>query len=356
MTEKQEDKTFEEEAHDVWDELTARDEEKTDDRKDDQADEKPSAETTKDVGGDVPGGKDPDIDEAKTGDREEDTGGEEKKDLKASEGDEKPKLEPPQHWNYRGEDLEGWNELPEKEREFMISREKRHQTHANNREQEVAGILRALDPVREDMDRMGVSEAQGMRNLIAVHLNLKNPETRVETILKLHAQYEITPEMLIDEEEVETKEGKRVAKVEDRMNERDRQEAARVNADLEAEVRELRESGDVPYWDELLPVMYRLHGGYLATGQNSPSPKELYAEACRLNTGVAEKMQKTATDQKEQERLDAEVKRARKGQTASGTKVDSSTPVTKAKEKEPASLEDELGANWDDSVTRQQTM
>ena len=250
------------------------------DGKSDEEEQK-NTETT-DVGGDVPGGTESDD---KTVDS---VGGDEPaSDKKVTED---TGVDPLAHWGFKEDDVEEWNKLPNENREFLIARDKKFQATAERREQNVAGMLRAIEPMKDEMVRHGISEADAIRRLVGVHVNLMDEKTRPQQVRDLLTMYGINPENIMEEAPEKDAIVERVEGVEKRLDDQRAGEIDRARSAMEAEVRAFRESGEAPHWEEVLPQMRYLFSTYVDNRQEAPGPRELYTKACKLNETVVAKV------------------------------------------------------------------
>ena len=176
------DKTFEDALGDVWDEIVSRDEpEPEEEAPDEAADsvEETTPETTTEVGGDDPGGTETGETTDTEADTEDPSPGEDGTEDRTEDRQEEPvEVDVPGHWNFHGEEKEAWSKLSPELREFMVERDKKFQTNAERSQQKVARIVRAIDPIRDELAKTGVSDDQAVRNLVAAHVNLMNPDTQ----------------------------------------------------------------------------------------------------------------------------------------------------------------------------------
>ena len=161
----------------------------------------------------------------------------------------------------------------------------------------------------------------------------------------------MTPDDLTNAPE-ESRTDRRVAELENKLSDRERQEIERERNALANEVRQLQESGKVPYWDEVMPEMRTIHAGRVSSGQEPLGPMELYEAACSLNRDVRGRLESAAAE-KSQRNSSAE--RARKAEAAAKATVrTTATPAAKVKPKDPGSLEDALGRAWDETQKQQE--
>lgn len=111
-------------------------------------------------------------------------------------------LEPPKHWS--DADKKVFSELDEKGREFLLRRHKEMEADYTRKTQDIAPVRKALEPLRGELERAGLTEAQGIKALSDFYTNTmpayKTYAPLIQqfeadpagTIKKLAAQYKVS--------------------------------------------------------------------------------------------------------------------------------------------------------------------
>ena len=272
--------------------------------------------------------------------KESEEEGEEKSDEKTSF--EPGNLEPNTVWDKDVQ--EGFRELPERMQEFMLKRYGDMTADYTKKTQEIAGIKRALEPVREEIKEMGIDEGTAVSNLVATHRLLKaKPFIGIQYLM---TAYKMSLEdVQANWQDPDTfaqniKENSRISRIETELDGRktDEQQAA-----YEANIAEINEfAKDHPHFDAVEPRMKELIVEAIKAGEPKPSLQSLYDRALKglQDSGFTpgEKTEKTKTGN--------DVKKAKKA----STRIKSTPKKKVSKPEEPTTLHDDLSLGWDKGV------
>lgn len=253
-------------------------------------------------------------------------------------------LEPNSVWDEGTQ--EGFKQLPEKMQEFMLKRDREMTADYTRKTQEIAGIKRALEPVRGKIKEMGIDEGTAVRNLVATHSLLeKEPLIGLQYLMTV---YKVPLEDLQsnwqdpDTFTQKLKEGMRLSRVETKLDER---ETGEQEAQYKANMTEITEfAKDHPYFDAVEPQMKELIRKAFNAGEPRPSLQSLYDEA--LKTLKASGFGPNGETEKTKSGKD--IKKAKKASThlKSAHKKKDSTPA------KPITLHDELSQGWEKSAKK----
>lgn len=259
--------------------------------------------------------------------------------------DEDDGAAPLEHWKM--EDKKYFKTLPARAREFLVERDKEFQRQASAKITEVMHIKRALEPIKEEMSKFGVSDDQAVRTLVGAHKMLvDNPK---EGIKHLMGQYNLTPEALFSQDGPEDTVDPRILNLENKAAQYEQSVVAREQAMLAGRIDEFRKNAE--FFDEVQGEMTQLAVAARAVNPDvAPDIEVLYNKACRLNEGVWEKLQ--SRKQKESGKVNAN----RRSENAAGAKVKptAASKRQKAKTTGKRSMQDDLYASWDEVAERQQ--
>lgn len=277
--------------------------------------------------------KEPSEDDEKSTDEEE----EEKQELGYEPGD----LEPNSGWDK--ETQEGFRQLPEAMQEFMLKRYSEMQSDYTRKTKDVAGIKRALEPARKDIEESGLTDAQAIENLVATHGMLKSKPTLA--IQYLMTAYGISLDAVQSEwQDSDTfvknlKENARLGRVENQLDAINTEKAREASEAHLAELKEFRETHE--HYDLVESTMSQIARGMLVSGKPKPDLEDLYEEALWLNPQT--RQMKIDEEKKAKPKTGKDVKKAKKA----ATRV-KATPKTKTPEPEkPKSIREELSQGWD---------
>jgi len=337
MTEAKEFPPLKEALGEVFDELTKEPEEKETPTQDDVAEESESKE--------IEVSTDEVIEPAEAG-ADEDEPGEPEKTEEDPESEEV--INPLQHW--RPEDKEMFKSIPREAQEFLIERDKNFQdfqASVTQKQADVADIKRALDPVREELTKQGVSEADAVRRLIGAHMRLKDDP--VNTMRELMASYEIDIGDLTGEngngEKVDHPDSAARREVKELKEEFQKERDARQMADGQKLATEIEAfKADHEHFDDVREEMTDIAWSYHRKKLDLPPLADLYEKACWQNTSVRKKMiAQEGSSKSEKDTVDA-----KKAKRASSAKV-RSTPKSSSEhaEKETKTLREDLSATYD---------
>ena len=285
MTEEKEAPTLKEDLGRVFDEYEKEKETEVEVEAEEVVEE---AEPGADEGSHVEAATDEIIEPLKADDAE---GDEETGEADEDEGDEEEGLEPLQHW--RPEDREMFKTLPEEAKEFLIDRDKRFQRSVTRGQEDVADIRKALEPVRQELVKHGVSEGDAVRRLIGAHIRLKDDPAN--TILELMSSYDIDIGDLTGENGDGEKTGPSDSAVKREVQElreemrRDRETRQAGAADKFAtEVEEFKV--DHEFFDDVREEMTAIAWSYSNRKLPSPPLADLYEKACWQDPVIRKKM------------------------------------------------------------------
>ena len=251
-------------------------------------------------------------------------------------------LKPNSVWDE--ETREAFTQLPEHMQEFMLKRDKEMTADYTRKTQEIAGIKRALDPVRDEIKEMGIDEGTAISNLVATHRLLKaKPFIGIQYLMMA---YKMSPEEVQEKwQDPETftqniKEGTRLSRVENELDER---RSSEQEAAYKANVVEIEEfAQDHPHFSAVEPKMKELVREALIAGEPKPSLQSLYDRALKAlkDSGFspAEESGKPKTGK--------EVKRAKKA----STRLKSVPKKEASKPKKATTLHDDLSQGWDEGA------
>ena len=334
MTEAKEFPPLKEALGEVFDELTKEPEEKETPTQDDVAEESESEEV--EVATD-------EVIEPVEASADEDEPGEPEK----TEEDPEPEevINPLQHW--RPEDKEMFKSIPREAQEFLIERDKNFQASVTQKQADVADIKRALEPVREELTKHGVSEADAVRRLIGAHMRLKDDPKN--TILELMSSYGIDMGDLTGEDgdgdKVDRPDSAARREVKELKEEFQKERDARQAADGQKLATEIEAfKADHEHFDEVQEEMTDIAWSYRRKNLDPPPLADLYEKACWQSTSVRKKM----IAQEGSSKSEKDAAEAKKAKRASSAKV-RSTPKSSSEhaEKEKKTLREDLSETYD---------
>lgn len=270
--------------------------------------------------------------------------------IKASEDDEteeigeEENIEPLAHWLKA--DKEEFKGLPSKAKEFLIRRDKEFQRQATEKANEVMHIKRALEPIREELNRFGVSDDQAVRTLIGAHKMLQeNPKQGIQALM---ARYQLTPEALFSaDDDSRPAVDPRVEALEYKAMQYEQSMMANTQAQVLGRMEEFKKNAE--FFDKVTPEMIDVAQLERMRNPNVlPDIEKVYNRACMMNDEVrAELVRREAAGE-------GKVKSNARSKNAAGTKV-KTTPVSKSRtdEAKPRALRDDLSSTWDEMMQNQ---
>ena len=267
----------------------------------------------------------------------------------AAEGDDEDDtdedvLEPLQHW--RPEDREMFKTLPEEAKEFLIDRDKRFQRSVTRGQEDVASIKKALEPVREELVKFGVSDGDAVRRLIGAHMRLR--EDPVNTMLELMGSYNIDIGDLTGEngdgEKTDPSDSAVRREVrelrEEVRRDRDTRQASAANK-FATEIEEFK--GDHEFFDDVREEMTAIAWSYQNRKLDPPPLADLYEKACWQDPVIRKKMI-AREGRSDSEKGKADVKKAKR---ASKSRVRSTPKSAGDGKTETKTLREALSDNYD---------
>lgn len=265
--------------------------------------------------------------------------GKEEVDLLAGE------LEPPDFWPAPVKDE--FKKMPRKSQEFYMNSYKGMQADYTQKMQGVSEIHRAIDPVREDLAKTGVSEGEMIRRFVAVHKRLESdPRAAVKWIADL---YGVPVEVRGGEAEDDTP--PKVRELDERVRVQEMTVALERAKNVNAEIEHLKSSGKMPLYAEAEPVMMRLVQQARQTGQPIPPLMELYETAVWVTPQLREKHLAQSRVESTRTKLEETKKDVAKAKRAAG-KTTGAPTAPADKKRRPATLREELSARYDEAMRR----
>ena len=264
----------------------------------------------------------------------------------ADEGDEPEELAPLEHWHREHKEM--FKSLPDEAKKFLIDRDKEFQASATKKQMEVSDIKRALEPVKDDLVKHGISDADAVRRLIGAHLRLQeNPK---ESILQLMQSYGINPSDIlgVDEEGSETRDSAAMREIEDLKKRLKEYEERTRDEKLSTVAQQVKEfASNHEFFEDVQGEMAVIARSYTSQGQPPPSLEQLYEKACWMNEAVRDKILKRERD-KESKKTSANVSKSKR---AAQARVKPSRKTSGAKkEMEKKSLREDLSDAFDEAM------
>ena len=348
MAEEEQGKTLREEISDVYDSYTEESGEESDVKTEENSEEveEVSAEDTSE---DSPVGDDrseEDVSEEPEEDGEVSSEDEDGEPVKDEQEDEE--LEPLKHWHK--EDKEVFKTLPNEAKEFLLRRDKEFQASATRKQMEVADIKKAFEPVRDQLVKNGVSEADAIRRLLGAHIQLtENPEKAIPWLMQ---QYGVDPSVILGTEERGSDSDGNAAlrseiqSLKKRLEDYEgRTQQERVST-LTHQIQKFAETHE--FFDDVEGEMAMIAQSFVSQGKPAPSLEELYEKACRMNDSVWQRLSK----KKEQEMLKKTSDEARENisksrRAAKATVKPSRKTSGKVPEKKEKTLREDLSEVFD---------
>jgi len=253
-------------------------------------------------------------------------------------------INPLQHW--RPDDKEMFKTLPKEAQEFLIDRDKRFQRSVTQKQSEVADIKRALDPVRDELVKHGVSESDAVRRLIGAHMRLKDDP--VNTLLELMATYDIDIKALTGEdgdgEKPSPPDSAARREVRELREEVQKERDARQAQDgqkLATEIEVFKK--DHEFFDDVREEMTAIAWSYHNRKLDLPPLADLYEKACWQDESIRKKM--IAREGSSKSKKDSED--AKKARRASSSKIRSAPKSASEHKEEKKTLREDLSATYD---------
>lgn len=330
-------KSLAETMSEEWDKKVAEEdqlEEPTDDGDEEEAEEELEA-GDEEVAGDEVDDEEP-----------EDEGEGEEEEITAAK-EEKPSfkpgdLAPLEHWS--AEDKETFSKLPREAQDFLISKDKKFQAHYTRKLQEVSEIKRALEPVRQEIEYFGVTEADAIRRLIGAHKMLQ--QKPAEAIRFIADSYGLDINQLMSGQAPEESAAVReVHSIRQQMAERERMAYMQRVQAWEQQIEMFKK--DHEFFEAVEDDIALIAQGHVMRNEPIPSLADMYDRAIYANPTVRQRLLAKEKSTERQKRLADEKARARKAKRAAGAKVRSTSVASEEKSKGPATLREALSEAWD---------
>lgn len=268
-------------------------------------------------------------------------------------------IQPPEHWS--AEHKSAFDKLDAPGREFFMDRHRSMEGELTRRSQELAGIKKAFEPHKEEMDLNGLSMEQAVTRILAAHRLLQTDPAR--GISHLAEEFGVTltspaaesvDEFSDDEDfsETDPRVEKRIAELEkkldySRQENAQQRQADQANATAQYLVqfgKETDESGNLlrPYFDnqDVQRAMARVAGSLLEEGKKY-TYDDLYDQAVWMVPGIREKVfsGKTVANESDEARRDKVIRAKR---ASAGARGISKSPISRASEDVPEDLGEHL--------------
>jgi hypothetical protein len=262
--------------------------------------------------------------------------------------DEEPdELEPLKHWHK--EDREIFKGLPREAQEFLLRRDKEFQSSATKKQMEVSDIKRAFEPVREDLVKHGISEADAIRRLIGAHVRLQqNPKEGISFLMQ---SYGINPSDIlgVDESGSGDRGDAAMREIQDlkkRLKEYEERTQHERLSTVQQQIEEFAKSNE--FFSDVEGEMAAIARSYQVQGQPPPSLEQLYEKACWMNEAVRETLLKRQRDEELKKKAAQSEKNISKSKRASQASVRPARKTSgSTKEQEQKSLRDDLSEAFD---------
>lgn len=260
--------------------------------------------------------------------------------------DEDLELEPLAHWHK--EDRETFKGLPKEAQEFLLRRDKEFQASATRKQMEVSDIKKAMDPVRDQLVKNGISEADAIRRLVGAHVQLvENPKN---SIMWLMQQYGINISDIVGDAEDASGSHDSAAKREiEELKERLASFEKRTQQEKADTIgRQIQEfAAKNEFFDDVQGEMAMIARSFTSRGEPAPGLEELYEKACWMNDSVREKLmaqKKKAKISQDEEKI-SRAKRATRATVQPSRKT--SGKITDGKKK---TLHEDLSDAFDKAI------
>ena len=281
-----------------------------------------------------PSGKPSDKEEPET----DETKSEEEEEEKSEETQswEAGDLEPNSGWDEETQD--GFKQLPQQMQEFMLKRHHEMQADYTRKTKDVADIKRAIEPARELIDKLGISDGEAIKNLVGAHMLLQTkPLIGIQYLMQAYdvSLDDVTNNWQDSESFAQTvNESSKASLIE---SERDQMLIDKQRGNYEEALAEIKIfKVDHPHYDKVEKQMTKLAKLALVSGEPKPSLESLYNQAVKLDPEVMELTREKPSSGKS-------VKQAKRA----ATRI-KSTPKKEEKEPDkPATIHDELSQEWD---------
>lgn len=265
----------------------------------------------------------------------------------SEDSEEEESLEPLKHWHK--EDREVFKTLPREAQEFLLRRDKEFQASATKKQMEVSDIKKALEPVREDLVKYGVSDGDAIRRLVGAHVRLQeNPK---EAISWLMQSYGINPSDILgmDEERSGTRDDAAMREIQDlknRLKEYENRTLHERQSTLQREIDEF--SKDHEFFEEVQGEMATIARSFTMRGEPAPSLEQLYEKACWMNDDVRNRLIKKRQTEEQKRKAEESKKNLSKSKRAAQASVRSPRKTSGTqKESSKRSLREDLADAFD---------
>jgi len=238
-------------------------------------------------------------------------------------------------------------DMPSKAQEFFMRSYKGMQADYTQKVQSVADIHKAIDPVREELAKTGVSEGEMIRRFVAVHKRLEDdPAAAVKWIAEL---YGVDASGVVTDKPAASPADDRVSALEERISVQDQRAAIEHAHAVNSEVVKLREEGKMPLYEEAEPLMIQVVQSAQASGQTVPSVMEIYEHVVWSNPTLREKHLAKSDLEKKRQKVVEKKKNVAKSKRAAGKRRSTKSP-TAGEVRTPVTLRDELSQRLDEAM------
>ena len=267
-------------------------------------------------------------------------------DVEGEEPDEV--FQPPEHWS--SDDKAAFEQLPDEAKELLLARDASFQKGYQERVQEVTNLKQAIEPYKQVIAGLGVSEADAVRTLFATYMQVaQNPANgilmlaqRFGAMDQLREQFAPdTDDEFLDPEIKALR--KQVNDLNSQLgnfqNQTQQQQQDSLLAQIDSFKSQTDDKGDLahPYFDQVRTRMAPLV-------QEGKSLEDAYNEVVWTVPEFRDKHLKTVQAKKKAESDEEKAKRVKRAKTAA--KANKTSGKSQAEVSEPLSVKDELTAAW----------
>jgi len=226
------------------------------------------------------------LDDALRGEEEE-KASEESSQESVEKSSEEAEIEPPKHW--KKADREMFSSLGKEAKEFLLTQEKHYQGDYMRKVNDIKGLVSALDPLKEEMAKRGLSRSQVVQSLVATHLNMR--DTPAETIKQLFVNYGVDPiEFVQNWDKVsELNDVLKKKQIENATGE-NKEEAKRRQEFVAKRLNEWAAQDGHEHAEMVEPQMAAIVNTCVQQGKPIPHIDDIYEEACWAHPTVRKKM------------------------------------------------------------------
>lgn len=272
---------------------------------------------------------------------EEDEGREESEEVVLDAGD----LEPPDFWP--DEVKSEFSKMPPKSQEFYMNSFKGMQADYTQKMQGISEIKRAVDPVRDELVKTGVSEGEMIRRFVAVHKKLEeDPAKGIKWVAEM---YGVDINAPVGASEEKPPADPRVDRLEAVVTEQERNAAIERAHAANAEIMELRKAGKMPLYEEAEKIMIGAVAELQQKGQPIPPVIDLYEDVVWRTPALRERHLANSEVAKRQTKLKEKKKNVAKSKRAAGKRTPSGVPPAKER-RGKGTIRDELSRRYDEAM------